>query len=83
MEKNTKINGFFNRLFNSQMARPMARSQQYPHAQLNNEKSNLAAHSNLQPHEQEELNGIEKDAILKVISHIKSQSEENNRYEYD
>ena len=50
MEKNTKIQGFFNRLFNSQMARPMARSQQYPHGQLNNEKN--MTDSNLQPHEQ-------------------------------
>ena len=52
MEKNTKIQGFFNRIFNNQMARPMARSQQYPHGQLNNNNDRMTD-SNLQPHEHE------------------------------
>ena len=34
----------------------------------------MSSSTRLQPHEQDELNNIEKEANMKIVNHIKSQS---------
>jgi hypothetical protein len=73
-EKMTKIASFFNRLTNS-------RSQQGYRGGQSQMIINSQQIGQLAPQEQEEINNIEKEANMKTVHHIQSQSDENNRYE--
>lgn len=60
----------------------MNQQQNHPYnSQQSSKNFNVNGVGSLQPHEEEEVRSIEKEANIKTVQHIKSQSHENNKYE--